>query len=165
MLRRFRVFIRSSYYSLWNHNRRYPSALLSSRERRSNWNSIATNVTRSRKKYAIREMYCKNCRAVTDGTHFNAANPSVIDNRLSDSENQLSPRIVRTTKKRERKREGEFFSIYVWYKPTVPRACPDPFDSRGDQWRTKVTHMQAAHRSWLISDPHGCLPTTHKTQP
>lgn len=65
----------------------------------------------------------------------------------------------------EREREGEFFSIYVWYKPTVPRARPDPFDSRGDQWRTKVTHMQAAHRSWLVSDPHGYLPATHKTRP
>lgn len=118
-------------------------------------------------------MYCKNCRAVTDGTHFNAVNPPVIDNRLSDGENQLSPRIVRTTKKRKkerkrnRKRERRrvFLHLRLVQASTVPRARPDPFDSRGDQWRTKVTHMQAAHRSWLVSDPHGCLPATHKTRP
>lgn len=35
----------------------------------------------------------------------------------------------------------EFFSINV---------AADPFDSQGDQCRAKVTHMQQAHRSWLV---------------
>lgn len=127
MLRWLRVFvfIRSSYYSFWNH-RKYPSASLSSREHRLNWNSITTNVTRSRKKYAIREMYCKNCRAVTDGTHFNAANPSVIDNRLSDGENQLSPRIVRMTKKRERERRRVFLHLRL-VQADGTSCAPRPF--------------------------------------
>jgi len=80
-------------------------------------------------------------------------NPPVIDNRSSDGENRLSRCVVRAT------RERRVFLYYVWYKPTVPRARPDPFDSQGDQWRTKVTHMQAAHRSWLVRPPRlsaGC---------